>query len=39
MIDHDRGPANCWVSTDGDTTRIIAANRETDEVALYDVTE
>ena len=39
MIDHDRGPANCWVFTDGDTTRIIAANRETDEVALYDVTE
>ena len=39
MIDHDRGPANCWVFTDGDATRIIAANRETDEVALYDVTE
>ena len=39
MIDHDRGPANCWVFADGDTTRIIAANRETDEVALYDVTE
>ena len=39
MIDHDRGPANCWVFTDGYATRIIAANRETDEVALYDVTE
>ena len=39
MIDHDCGPANCWVFTDGDATRIIAANRETDEVALYDVTE
>ena len=39
MIDHDRGPANCWVFIDGDATRIIAANRETDEVALYDVTE
>ena len=39
MIDHDRGPANCWVFTDGDTTRIIAANRGTDGVALYDVTE
>ena len=39
MIDHDRGPANCWVFADGDATRIIAANRETDEVALYDVTE
>ncbi|MDO4428483.1 MAG: hypothetical protein Q4B91_03105 [Atopobiaceae bacterium] len=36
-IDHDRGPANCWVLTDGDVTRIVAANRETDEVALYDV--
>lgn len=39
MIDHDRGPANCWVFADGDATRVIAANRETDEVALYDVTE
>ena len=39
MIDHDRGPANCWVLTDGDVTRVIAANRETDEVALYDVTK
>ncbi len=37
-IDHDRGPANCWVVTDADgTQRIVAANRETDEVALYDV--
>ena len=39
MIDHDRGPANCWVIKDGDATRIVAANRETDEVALYDVSE
>ena len=39
MIDHDRGPANCWVLNDGDVTRVIAANRETDEVALYDVTK
>ena len=39
MIDHDRGPANCWAFTDGDATRVIAANRETDEVALYEVTE
>ena len=39
MIDHDRGPANCWVIEDGDATRIVAANRETDEVALYDVSE
>lgn len=38
VIDHDRGPANCWVIEDGSVARIIAANRETDEVALYDVT-
>lgn len=37
-IDHDRGPANCCVVEDGDVTRIVAANRETDEVALYEVT-
>ena len=36
-IDHDRGPANCWVLADGEACRIVAANRETDEVALYDV--
>lgn len=38
FIDHDHGPANCWAFTDGDATRIVAANRETDEVALYEVT-
>lgn len=38
-IDHDRGPANCWAFAEGDACRIIAANRETDEVALYDVTK
>lgn len=39
QIDHDRGPANCTVITDdGGTQRIVAANRETDEVALYEVT-
>ena len=38
VIDHDHGPANCWVTTDDDgTQRIIAANRETNEVALYTV--
>lgn len=37
VIDHDRGPANCWVFQDGEATRVIAANRETDEVALYEV--
>ena len=39
QIDHDRGPANCWVINDGDEQRIIAANRETNEVALYTVSE
>lgn len=38
LIDHDRGPTNCWVYTDEQgTDQIIAANRETDEVALYAV--
>lgn len=36
-IDQDRGPANCWVFADGDVERVIACNRETDEVALYTV--
>lgn len=37
LIDHDFGPANCWVIEDKGTQRIIAANRETNEVALYTV--
>lgn len=37
QIDHDFGPANCWVVEDGGTQRIVAANRETNEVALYTV--
>ena len=37
IIDHDCGPANCWVFNDGQD-HIISANRETNEVALYDVT-
>jgi hypothetical protein len=35
-IDHDHGPANCWAFSDGGHDHIIAANRETNEVALYD---
>ena len=38
-IDHDCGPANCWVFSADGTDHIIAANRETDEVAFYDVVE
>lgn len=38
FIDHDRGPTNCWVYTDENgTDQTIAANRETNEVALYAV--
>ena len=39
QIDHDRGPANCWVSEDEGVQRIIGANRETNEVALYTVSK
>lgn len=37
VIDHDHGPANCWVYEVDGASRIIAANRETDELALYEV--
>ncbi len=38
VIDHDRGPANCWVFRDSEgVDHIISANRETDEAALYTV--
>ncbi len=37
IIDHDCGPANVWVFEDAGESRIISANRETDEVALYRV--
>ena len=38
-IDHNRGPANCLAFRDNSgTDHIIAANRETDEVALYTAT-
>ncbi len=36
IIDHDCGPANVWVFDDAGASYIIAANRETDEVALYE---
>jgi hypothetical protein len=36
VVDHDFGPANCWAFSDGGHDHIIAANRETDELALYD---
>lgn len=39
IIDHDFGPTNCWVYTDENgVDQIIAANRETNQVALYAVT-
>lgn len=37
FIDHDRGPTNCCVFEDEQGPHIIATNRETNEVALYDV--
>lgn len=37
IIDHDCGPANVWAFEDGGIDHIIAANRETNEVALYAV--
>ena len=40
VIDHDFGPTNCWVYTDEQgTDQIIAANRETDQVAIYAATK
>lgn len=37
LIDHDRGPTNVLVYSNKGTDCIVAANRETDEVALYTV--
>lgn len=37
VIDHDLGPANCLVFNDGTHDRIVAAYRETDQLALYTV--
>lgn len=34
-LDHGAGAANCLYFKDGDKDRLIAANRESDEVALY----
>lgn len=36
-VDHGFGPANCWAYQSDGSDFIIAANRETDEVALYSV--
>lgn len=38
-IDHDFGPANCCAFEDEGAFRIVAANRETDQLALYEVVE
>lgn len=39
VLDHDRGPTNVAVFQEAGVDYIIATNRETDEVALYKVTE
>lgn len=38
-IDHDRGPANVCHFRHNGVDHVIAANRETDEVALYEITD
>ena len=35
LLDKGAGAANCLFYTDGDKNKLIAANRETDEIALY----
>ena len=35
LLDSGAGPANCMYYKDGDKDMLIASNRETDEVALY----
>lgn len=37
VIDHDVGPANVLCEPEGDGMRILSANREIDEVAIYHV--
>lgn len=37
VIDSGAGPANCLLLTRGGHSSILAANRETDEIAIYDV--
>lgn len=39
VIDHDRGPANVLRIDGGDREILVAANRETDEIAMYVITE
>ncbi len=35
ILDQGAGPANCMYFKDGDAHKLIAANRETDEIAIY----
>ena len=35
VLDQGAGPANCMYYKDGDSHRLLAANRETDEIAVY----
>lgn len=37
LIDSGRGPANCMIFDRGGRPAILAANRESDEIAIYDV--
>ncbi len=39
VLDKGAGPANCMYFRDGEKDMLLAANRETDEVALYRLTE
>ena len=39
LLDEGAGPANCMHFTDGGKEMLLAANRETDEVALYELFE
>jgi FG-GAP repeat protein len=39
VIDHDLGPANCMVYRHDGSDYIVAAYRETDQLALYKVVE
>ncbi|MCR5228928.1 MAG: hypothetical protein K6D03_02270 [Solobacterium sp.] len=39
VLDAGAGPANCMYFRDGDQDKLIAANRETDEIAVYTLTK
>ncbi|MFW5629924.1 MAG: hypothetical protein ACOCNB_03950 [Acetivibrio ethanolgignens] len=39
IIDHDCGPANVYCFEENDRNVIISANRETDEIAMYEIGE